>query len=229
MTKTGKHGILCVRSCSAGRGAYTRRVTQRTDVGTIETNQHFRKKNMTTKKLAVEKRDVVGSGKLNALRAKGWVPGVVYGPAAGENINVQMKAADLRVLLGDDETDTILVSLQLEGKALLTLIKHVQHNHLKDTTTHVDFLAVTPDTMVLTEVPVHLKGTPVGVSMGGQVQQLVHDLPVRSAVKDIPTEIVADITNISLDESLRLSQITLPERVTTPFNGTVVLVSVVKP
>lgn len=65
--------------------------------------------------------------------------------------------------------------------------------------------------------------------MGGQVQQLVHDLPVRSAVKDIPTEIVADITNISLDESLRLSQITLPERVTTPFNGTVVLVSVVKP
>ena len=99
---------------------------------------------MTTKKLAVEKRDVVGSGKLNALRAKGWVPGVVYGPAAGENINVQMKAADLRVLLGDDETDTILVSLQLEGKELLTLIKHVQHNHLKDTTTHVDFLAVTP-------------------------------------------------------------------------------------
>ena len=55
------------------------------------------------------------------------------------------------------------------------------------------------------------------------------DLPVRSAVKDIPGEIVADISGIALNESLRLSQITLPEKVTTPFNGTVVLVSVVKP
>ncbi len=184
---------------------------------------------MKTKKLVVEKREITGSGKLNALRAQGWVPGVVYGTAVGGNVNVQMKAADIRTLLGDDETDTVLVTLQMEGKELLTLIKHVQHNHLTDSTMHVDFHAVTPETMVLTEVPVHLKGTPVGVAMGGQVQQLVHDLPVRSAVKDIPSEIVADISGIALNESLRLSQITLPEKVTTPFNGTVVLVSVVKP
>ncbi len=184
---------------------------------------------MKTKKLTVEERLVVGSGKLNALRAQGWVPGVVYGEALGESINVQMKAADIRAVLGDDETDSVLVTLQMGKRELLTLIKNVQHNHLTDSTMHVDFHAVTPETMVLTEVPVHLKGTPVGVSMGGQVQQLVHDLPVRSAVKDIPSEIVADISAIKLNESLRVAQLTLPEKVTTPFNGTVVLVSVVKP
>lgn len=184
---------------------------------------------MKTKTLAVEKREITGTGKLNALRAKGWVPGVVYGAAVGENINVQMKAADVRALLGEDETDSVLVTLQMDGKEQLTIIKHVQHNHLTDSTTHVDFQAVTPETVVLAEVPVHLKGTPVGVAMGGQVHQLVFDLPVRSAVKDIPGEIVADISGIALNESLRLSQITLPEKVTTPFNGTVVLVSVVKP
>ena len=201
----------------------------RTDVGKLFNEPQFNREDMKTKKLTVEKRTVVGSGKLNALRAQGWVPGVVYGTALGESVNVQMKATDIRTLLGDDETDTVLVTLQMEGKELLTLIKNVQHNHLTDSTMHVDFHAVTPETMVLTEVPVHLKGTPVGVAMGGQVQQLVHDLPIRSAVKDIPSEIIAEIGALSLNESLRVSQLTLPEKVSTPFNGTVVLVSVVKP
>ena len=57
---------------------------------------------------------------------------------------------------------------------------------------------------------------------------MVYDLPVKCEVKNIPDVIVADISSLSLGESLRLTQITLPEKVTTPFNGTVVLASVVK-
>ncbi len=184
---------------------------------------------MKTKTLSVSKRTLVGTGKLNSLRAQGFVPGVIYGHTVKENINIQTRAADLRVLLGLDETDSLPVELDLEGEKHLCLIKNVQHNHLTDSTTHVDFQAITQESVVLVKVPVHLKGTPVGVAMGGQVQQLVHQLPVRCKVKDIPEEVVADISAIDLGQSLRLSQVTLPEKVTTPFNGTVVLASVVKP
>lgn len=183
---------------------------------------------MTTKTLAIAKRDSIGSGKLNSLRAQGIVPGVIYGPAVEGNINVQMKDADLRILLADAEVDNILVELELEGKKLLALVKHVQYNHRTDTVTHVDFEAVTPDSVVKTMVPVHLKGTPVGVAMGGQVHQIVHELPIKCAVKDIPAEIAADVSAVAFGESFRLAQVTLPEHVTSPFNGTVVLASVVK-
>lgn len=184
---------------------------------------------MTTKSLSVAKREAIGTGKLNALRAQGIIPGVIYGPAVEGNINIQLKEADLRVLLADSLIDTLLVELELDGKKILTLVKHVQRNFRTDGFTHVDFEAVTPDTVVRAKVPVRLTGNAVGVTTGGVVHHIVHELPVKCAVKDIPAEVVADVTPIALGESLRLAQVTLPENVSTPFNGTVVLASVVKP
>ena len=82
---------------------------------------------------------------------------------------------------------------------------------------------------VWTRVQVKLVGTPVGTAMGGVVHQIVHEMPVKCAVKDIPACITADITNVGMKESFRLSQVELPANVSTPFNGTVVLASVIKP
>lgn len=184
---------------------------------------------MATKTLTLAKRVTLGTGKLNALRAQGIVPAVIYGPAVEGNINVQTKDADLRVLFADAEIDNIIVELDIEGAKQLAIVKHVQRNFRTDAITHVDFEAVTPDSVVKTKVPVRLTGNAAGVATGGVVHQIVHELPVKCAVKDIPAEVVADVTPIALGESLRLSQVTLPENVATPFNGTVVLASVVKP
>ena len=184
---------------------------------------------MATKTLTIAKREVVGTGKLNALRAQGIVPAVIYGPAVEGNINVQVKDTDLRLLMIDTEIDSVIVELDLEGKKQLALIKHIQRNFRTDSITHVDFEAVTPDTIVRANVPVRLTGNAVGVTTGGVVHHIVHELPVKCAVKDIPAEVVADVTPIALGESLRLAQVTLPENVATPFNGTVVIASVVKP
>ena len=182
---------------------------------------------MTKHTLKVSKREAVGSGKLNALRVQGLIPGVIYGN--GENINVQAAASDVRVLLNEADNDSILVNLDLDGKAVLAIVKDIQRNWLKDSVSHLDFQAVTPETVVKTAVMVKLNGTPAGVAMGGQVNQIVHDLPIKCAVKDIPACVQADISALNLDESLRMAQVELPANVTTPYNGTVVLASVVKP
>ena len=183
---------------------------------------------MKTLNLNVTKREAVGTGKLNALRAQGYVPGVVYGAVEG-NINVAAKASDVRVLLNEADNDGILVNLNLDGKEVLALVKDIQRNWLVDGVTHLDFQAVTPDSVVKTKVLVKLNGTPAGVAMGGQVHQIVYEIPVKCAVKDIPCCVSADITALKLNESLRLAQVEMPANVTTPFNGTVVLASVVKP
>lgn len=184
---------------------------------------------MSSLTLKVAKREAVGTGKLNALRAQGFLPGVIYGPAVEENINIQVLAKDVRSLLASADTDSVLVTLELGDRSFMTLLKDVQRNFLTDATTHLDFLAVTPDTVVKTKVFVKLVGTPVGVATGGQVNQIVHEIPVKCAVKDIPDVISADISAVKLDESFRLGQVELPANVTTPFNDTVVLASVVKP
>ncbi len=184
---------------------------------------------MTEYTLNATKREQVGSGKLNALRAQGIMPGVIYGTGLEASINIQAKASEVRALLNKVDTDSFLVNLVVDGETILCIVKDVQRNFLTDATTHMDFQAVTPNTVIKTKVPVKLKGTPVGVAMGGVVHQIVHELPVKCAVKDIPCCVVADITSVKLKESLRLAQVEMPENVSTPFNGTVVLASVVKP
>ncbi len=184
---------------------------------------------MTQYSLNASKREAVGTGKLNALRAQGFMPGVVYGNHLEASINVQIKAADVRALLADIDTDSILVNLDIDGEKHLALVKDIQRNFLTDSTSHMDFQAVLPETVVKTKVMVKLKGTPVGVAMGGVVHQIIHEMPVKCAVKDIPACIEADITPVKLNESLRLAQVELPANVSTPFNGTVVLASVIKP
>ena len=184
---------------------------------------------MTTYSLKATKREAIGTGKLNALRAQGCLPGVVYGAAVEGNINVQIKTSDVRALFASVDTDSILVNLDVDGQTYLTLVKDVQRNWLTDSLNHVDFCAVTPDTVVKTRVQVKLVGTPVGTAMGGVVHQIVHEMPVKCAVKDIPCCITADISGVGMKESFRLSQVELPANVSTPFNGTVVLASVIKP
>ncbi len=184
---------------------------------------------MTQYSLTATKREVVGTGKLNALRAQGFMPGIVYGTNLAAPINVQIKASEVRAMLTEADSDNILVNLTIDGEPQLTLVKDIQRNFLTDATAHMDFQAVTPDSVVKTKVAVKLTGTPVGVAMGGVVHQIIHEMPVKCAVKDIPACIEADITAVKLNESIRLAQVTMPANVSTPFNGTVVLASVVKP
>ncbi len=184
---------------------------------------------MTQYSLTATKREAVGTGKLNALRAQGFMPGVVYGSHLAAPINVQIKESDVRALLTEADSDNILVNLTIGGETHLTLVKDIQRNFLTDATSHMDFQAVTPDTVVKTKVEVKLTGTPAGVAMGGVVHQIIHEMPVKCAVKDIPACIEADITPVKLKESIRLAQVTLPANISTPFNGTVVLASVIKP
>ncbi len=179
--------------------------------------------------LKVTKRDITGTGKLNALRAQNCIPGIVYGPAVEGNINIQADKADVRVMLNSQSTDCFLVDLDLEGTIITALVKNIQRNFLTDATTHLDFMAVTEDSVVSTKVPLKLVGTPAGLGMGGVIHQMVHEIPVKCAVKNIPCCIEADISSVGYKESFRLGQVTLPENIRTPYDGTVVLCSVIKP
>ncbi len=184
---------------------------------------------MATPTLKVAKRDVTGTGKLNALRAAGYVPGVIYGRTVGENINIQVAKTDLRILLNEQPIDSFIVNLDLDGQIIMALVKDIQRNFLTDNATHLDFLSVTEESIVQTRVPLKLTGTAAGIGMGGVVHQIVHEIPVKCAVKNIPCCIEADITPVGMKESLRLREVTLPENISTPYNGTVVLASVIKP
>lgn len=183
---------------------------------------------MAKHKLSVEKRTVIGTGKLNALRAQNIVPGVIYG-AGVENINIQVTAPALRSLLSESASEHILVDLQFGNESILTLLQDIQHNFLSDTVTHVDFLAVKDSTEITSLVPLVLTGDAAGLSQGGIIDQNVFELHIKCQVKDLPEEISVDISSLQVGETLRAGDLKLPAGVVTTLHADDNIVTIIAP
>ncbi len=178
--------------------------------------------------LAVSKRTVTGTGKLNALRAQDIIPGVVYGSGA-ENMNIQVTVPAMRALLSESASEHMLVDLQLDGQSKLVLLQDVQHNFLTDSISHVDFLAVSPTTEITSLVPLLLTGEAAGTKQGGIVDQTVYELHIKCQVKNLPEEIAIDITSLALGETLRAGDLKLPAGVSTTLHPDDGIVTIIAP
>ena len=148
------------------------------------------------------------------LRRTGRVPAVVYG--MGENpITVSIDRADLRGALSTDAGLNALITLEVDGDRQLSIVKDLQRHPVRRDVLHVDFLRIDPDQEVEVDVPLVLVGEAKKVTQAsGMVDQVMHQVPLRAKPSDIPTEVTADVSDLEVGSSLRVSDIDLPAGVT---------------
>ena len=148
------------------------------------------------------------------LRRTGRVPAVVYG--MGENaITVSVDRADLRGALSTDAGLNALITLEVDGDRQLSIVKDLQRHPVRRDVLHVDFLRIDPDEEVEVDVPLVLVGEAKKVTQAsGMVDQVMHQVPLRAKPSDIPTEVTADVSDLEVGSSLRVSDIELPAGVT---------------
>jgi len=143
-------------------------------------------------------RDRLGKGGARQTRRGDLVPVVVYGRNQ-ETLHLAVKAHDLDMLLARQER---LVDLQAGGEVLPCLIRDIQRHPVSEKVVHADFMTVTPDQKVATDLPVRLLGNPVGVKQGGQVRRLMAKVRVACQVSDLPHYFDIDITNLEAGRNL---------------------------
>lgn len=165
---------------------------------------------MNTLTINASARDQAGSASSGRLRAEGRVPAVVYGKTKKPE-NLSLDARELRILLRTIGNNTPVVQLKAgEGDARTSIIKEVQRHPIKDSYTHVDFLEIASDELVVLEIPVHHVGEPDGVkNEGGTIETVSQTVSVRCLPKDIPSFIKADVRALKVGDSFHVSQ--LPE------------------
>ena len=148
------------------------------------------------------------------LRRTGRVPAVVYG--MGDNpIQVSVDRADLRGALSTDAGLNALITLEVDGDRQLSIVKDLQRHPVRRDVLHVDFLRINPDLVVEMEVPLLLTGEAKKVTQAsGMVDQVMHSVPLLAKPADIPVEVTADVSDLEVGSSLRVSDIALPAGVT---------------
>lgn len=158
------------------------------------------------------------------LRAGGRIPAVVYGRDIG-SMAVSIDARELRVALSGDAGVNALLALEVDGTTHLTMAKEIQRHPVRGTVSHVDLMVVRRDEVVGADVPVVLTGQATEVERaGGVVDQQVFSLAIRSLPTAIPPAIEVDVSNLSTDRSIRLSEVSLPPGVSTDADPELTLV-----
>lgn len=151
-----------------------------------------------------------------AVRAGGRIPANIYGKTAAAQ-NLEVDAVEFGDLVHAAHSEVILVDLSVSGDARaerLALVQDVQHHPLSGKVLHVDFHEVKPDEKVTIKVPVESAGEAVGVKTGGgTLEHVLLRVKVRALPKDLPEQIVIDVSALEVGAAIHIGEIKAPEGV----------------
>lgn len=157
----------------------------------------------------------LGSSATRRLRRENKIPGVLYG-LGDEPVSVAVAYGELRAALSTDAGLNQLISLDMGDDKALSLVKELQRHPVRDEVIHVDFLRVDPNQELSVEVPIILEGDARKVTdESGMVDQTLFALEVLATPTTIPNELTVDISDLEINESVRVADIVLPAGVRT--------------
>ena len=162
--------------------------------------------------LSAELRKDKGKGASRRLRRLGKVPGIIYG--AGEPpVDLLFDHNELRNSLAHDAFYSHILTVKVGNQEQQAILKDVQRHPFKNAILHIDFQRVEENEKIRIAIPLHFKGAAVspGVkSQGGIVSHMRNEVEVSCLPKDLPEFIEVDMSGLSLNESIHLSQLQVP-------------------
>jgi large subunit ribosomal protein L25 len=174
-------------------------------------------------------RSVSGRAEVKKLRDAGRVPATIYG-RQNKPENLELLAREMSDLIHHSASENILVDLAVDKSKRLALVQEVQHHPLSGKVLHVDFHEVNENEPVTVMVPVETTGEAVGVKTGGGVlEHVLFKLKVRSLPKNLPEQILIDVSALEVGKSIHIGEIKAPEGVEIIGSKTAPVVAVAMP
>lgn len=181
---------------------------------------------MTETILHAESGRSTGSSASRRLRRDDRIPAVVYGLGM-EPLSVSVARPDLRVAVSGAAGMNTILDLTVDGTVYPTLIKDVQRHPVRQNITHVDFIQVDLNAEITVTVPVRLEGEAKEVASGnGLVDLAMTEVEVVTTPRNIPDELVVDVSAMTMETTITLGDVELPAGVTATGDAELPVVTV---
>ena len=171
---------------------------------------------MSNQNIVIEAKTRVTKKKseLSKLRSDGFVPGILYGDVE-KNISLSIKKTTLDHFLKTTNFKSKVIKISLEGKEFEVLPRDVEFDNLSNQPIHVDFQKLSANTKVVVWIPVKFlnEETCPGLKMGGVLNIVRRKVELDCPADKIPSELVVDLAEKEIGETIRISAIKLPEGV----------------
>lgn len=165
--------------------------------------------------LNVDIRENIGTGGARAARRTGAVPGILYGGGKAP-VAISVNEKDFRKNLYTGKLLGHLVTLKYGEESQPVIAKDVQFHPVTDRPLHFDLMRVDADQTIKIEVAVHFinEDKCEAFRQGGSLEIVRHTVEISVQADHIPEELVVDLAGHKLGDSIRFSDIKLPEGVT---------------
>ena len=164
--------------------------------------------------LNADPRERTVSNKARVIRkVDGMVPAIVYGDEK-ETINLKLKLNELTKAAENELFYTQVLLIKTGDEEEKVVLKELQKDPAKGKFLHADFQRVSRKTKLKVVIPVNFinEDECIGVREdGGVVAKAIREIEIMCLAGNIPESIDVDIENLNLGESIRLTEISLPE------------------
>lgn len=169
-------------------------------------------KNLNT--LEVNIRETKTKSEIKKLRSDGFVPGVLYGDVE-KNVNLSVKKNSLEKFLKSGNFMSKVIDIKVNGKDYKVLPRSIDFNKLTNQPIHIDFQTMSAGTKVIVWIPVKFINENIcpGLKMGGVLNIVRRKVELSCPADQIPSELIVDLGEKQINESIHISSIVLPENV----------------
>jgi large subunit ribosomal protein L25 len=163
--------------------------------------------------LSVKIRKDLGK-KVKALRKRGILPGVLYGPKLKESQPLELDQKDFEKVY-KEAGESSLISLEVDDKKILVLIHEVKLDPLTEKPIHVDFYQPRLEEEVTAVVPLIFEGETAAVKdLGGTLVKNISEVEVKAKPQNLPHEIKVNIEKLkTFEDDILIKDLLIPKDV----------------
>jgi len=174
-----------------------------------------------------------GTGASRRLRISGKTPGIVYG-GEGQPQLIELDHNALWHALKKEAFHSSILEMELGGATSKVLLRDVQYHPFRPLVQHVDFQRVDARTRMTVKVPLHFNGEEESTAVKldhNLVNHVMTEIEVSCLPADLPEFIEVDLTGLTKNATLHVSDIKLPKglKYVSHGKGNPVVVSAVSP
>ena len=164
--------------------------------------------------LKATKRENLSSGSNNKLRAKGFIPAILYG-GKDQNQNISVSKKEISNIINSETFLSKVLEIDIDGKKEKVIPRDVAYHVVSEEPMHIDFMRIVSGKKIILEIPVKFINHPdsPGLKRGGVLNIVRRKVELKCPAESIPDEIIVDLAGTDIGTSIKISSVKLPENV----------------
>jgi large subunit ribosomal protein L25 len=140
------------------------------------------------------------------IREKGFIPGTIKGPSV-VNTSIKVAVSDLEKAL---DRPGEIYQVDTKNGPIMVKFDEIEKHPISREFMNFTMIQMPKGIENEIDIPLNLKGMPVGVEKGGVLVILKEEITVNGKPREIPSEVVVNISNMDIGDMLTVKDLNIP-------------------